>query len=73
VLRLSLRYSKGRSHDFDYHGPERFHVGQEFELYGRRWGVSAITPPRSSRFGESCRVVSCVPLTGSALPRSEPR
>ena len=64
--RLSLKYPNGRSHDLEYDGPVRFHVGREFELYGRRWRVSQIQRPRH----QAGRVVDCVPLTGSPLTRS---
>jgi hypothetical protein len=69
MLRLSLRYPNGRSHDIAYEGPERFQVGQEFELHGRRWRVAEIKRSRDTRFASSGRVVTCVPLTGSALVR----
>lgn len=70
---LSLDYPNGRSHLIDYQGPQRFHVGQEFELYGRRWRVSEIKRPRERRGVESPRVISCVALTGSALVRESSR
>jgi hypothetical protein len=73
VARLSLDYPNGRSHVIDHHGPQRFHVGQEFELYGRRWRIAAITRPRPKRGVESPRVISCVPLTESALVRDSSR
>lgn len=65
--RLSLNYPNGRAHLLDYEGPQEFHVGTEFELYGRRWRVSYIDRPRGSRFHETRAVVTCIPLTGSAL------
>lgn len=68
--RISLDYPNGRSHVLDYEGPQRFHVGHEFELYGRRWRVSEIKRVRDTRAGGFNRVVACVPLTGSALRRS---
>ncbi|HET7136757.1 MAG TPA: hypothetical protein VFI04_00235 [Gaiellaceae bacterium] len=71
MLRLSLRYPNGRSHDITYEGPERFQVGQEFDLHGRRWRVVEIKRPRETRFGTSGRVVTCVPLTESALRRAD--
>jgi hypothetical protein len=67
VLRLSLRYPNGRSHDLDYDGPQRFHVGHEFDLYGRRWRVIEMRRARAGRREEGPRIVTCVPLTGSAL------
>ena len=45
-MRLSLNYPNGRSHVVEYEGPEEFRVGQEFELYGRRWRVAKIKRPR---------------------------
>lgn len=65
--RLCLNYPNGRSHVLEYEGPQEFHVGSEFELYGRRWRVSYIDRPRDSRFRNARPVVTCVPLTGSAL------
>lgn len=69
VPRISLDYPNGRSHLLDYEGPQRFHVGQEFELYGRRWRVSEVKRVRDTRAGGFNRVIACVPLTGSALLR----
>jgi hypothetical protein len=67
VPRLSLNYPNGRTHVLDYDGPETFHVGTEFELYGRRWRVSYIERPRDSRYQGTQRLLTCIPLTGSAL------
>jgi hypothetical protein len=62
-VRLSLRYPNGRTHQCDYEGARRFHVGHEFELYGRRWRITDIGRPRGARRDESTRVATCVPLT----------
>jgi uncharacterized Zn finger protein len=69
-VRLSLNYPNGRSHVVEYEGPEEFRVGQEFELYGRRWRVAKIKRPRARGVNSYC-VVSCVPITGSALRRDD--
>ena len=65
MLRLSLEYPNGRTHELDYEGPARLHPGDEFNLYGRRWRVEGRRPTRHALKGAPA-VVVCSSLTERA-------
>ena len=69
VFRLNLRYPNGRVHQLDYEGRERFHVGQEFEMYGRRWRVAYVGHSGRGRRDAESQLVTCLPLTEMRRPR----
>jgi hypothetical protein len=63
-MQLSLEYPNGRTARVDYDGPLQTEIGQEFELYGRRWRVIAHKRPRHAPENVE-PVVVCKLLTAS--------
>ena len=78
VRKVVLEYPNGRRHEIEFESDQRLEIGDQFELYGRRWRVISTTIPRkpgTRRYVESnaivCRPINASPLTGAG-PTSDP-
>lgn len=78
VRKVVLEYPNGRRHEIEFESDQRLEIGDQFELYGRRWRVISTTIPRkpgTRRYVESnaivCRPITASPLTGAG-PTSDP-
>ncbi|HEY2778627.1 MAG TPA: hypothetical protein VGI77_12070 [Gaiellaceae bacterium] len=67
--RLSLTYPNGRTHEVDSDVAQRFDLGDEFDLYGRRWLVVSTETAGGTRYGRRTPgLIGCRALTASTLP-----